>query len=584
MNPYKNAKEELKNGILTAAGKMKAEIVFKNGKVVDVLSHRIIEGDIAVSRGLIAGIGKYEGESEIDLRGRYVLPGLIDAHVHIESSHVTPERYAEAVVPHGTTTVIADPHEIANVLGSEGINYMIDSSKNIPLKVFFMIPSCVPATSFEHAGAVLAAEDISALMGKERVLGLGELMDYPSVVSAADPVLDKIMTASSSGKLIDGHAPMLLGNDLSAYAAAGVRTDHECSTVDEMLDRLSRGMHVLLREGSAAQNLKTLLKGITPENSRRCAFCTDDRQPNDLLELGHMDNHLRIAVEHGIDPITAVQMATINAAECYKLDRTGAVAPGYRADFAVVDNLQDFTVLETYVGGEKAAENGIALFGGEKNSTIEGIGTINVKDFSPDRFNLFLETDTARVISLESMSLFTPLSVRKVVRDANGFFMVNPEADIVKLAVVERHHGTGNIAVGLVENYGLKGGAIASSYAHDSHNIIVAGDNNDDMYAAVQELIRVNGGITMVSNGKILDTLKLPIAGIMSNLPLVEVRNKLQSMHKTAFDILNINRGIDPFMTLSFLSLPVIPELKLTDMGLFDVKEFRFVDAAVKDS
>lgn len=584
MNPDKPAKEELKTGILTAAGKMKAEIVFKNGKVVDVLSHRIIAGDIAVSRGLIAGVGEYEGESEIDLKGRYVLPGLIDAHVHIESSHVTPERYAEAVVPHGTTTVIADPHEIANVLGSEGINYMIDSSKNIPLKVFFMIPSCVPATSFEHAGAVLEAKDISALMGKERVLGLGELMDYPSVVSAADPVLDKILTALDGGKLIDGHAPMLLGNDLSAYAAAGVRTDHECSTVDEMLDRLSRGMHVLLREGSAAQNLKTLLKGITPENSRRCAFCTDDRQPDDLLELGHIDNHLRIAVESGIDPVTAVQMATINAAECYKLNRTGAVAPGYRADFAVVDNLQDFTVLETYVGGAKAAENGMALFGGEKNDSIEEIGKINVKEFSPDRFNLLLETDTARVISLESMSLFTPLAVRKVVRDAKGFFTANPDTDIIKLAVVERHHGTGNIAVGLVENYGLKGGAIASSYAHDSHNIIVAGDNNDDMYAAVQELIRVNGGITMVSNGKILDTLKLPIAGIMSDRPLKEVRNKIKDMHASAFDVLKINRGIDPFMTLSFLSLPVIPELKLTDVGLFDVKEFRFVDAAVKES
>ncbi len=584
MNQNHTVKEELKTGILTSSGKITAEIVFKNGKIVDVLSHRIIEGDIAVSNGFIAGIGEYKGKSEIDLKGRYIIPGLIDAHVHMESSHVTPERYAEAVVPHGTTTVIADPHEIANVLGSEGIRYMIDSSKNIPLKVYFMIPSCVPATSFEHAGAVLEAEDISALMGDERVLGLGELMDYPSVVSAAESVLDKILTAAARGKLIDGHAPMLFGNDLSAYAAAGVRTDHECSTVDEMLDRLSRGMYVLLREGSAAQNLKTLLKGVTPENSRRCAFCTDDRQPDDLLTLGHIDNHLRIAVKNGIDPVTAVQMATLNAAECYKLDRTGAVAPGFRADFAVVDNLQDFNVLETFVGGEKAAEKGIALFGKEKNGSIKGIGAINVKKFSPDQFNLFLETERARVISLESMSLFTPLAVRTVSRDHNGFFKVNPDSDIVKLAVVERHHGTGNIAVGLVENYGLKGGAIASSYAHDSHNIIVAGDNNEDMYTAVQELIRVNGGITMAAKGKVLDTLKLPIAGIMSDLPLTEVRNKIKDMHAAAFDLLKINRGIDPFMTLSFLSLPVIPELKLTDRGLFNVKEFRFVDAAVREN
>ncbi len=582
MNRNDDIRAALKRRILTAAGQKKADKVFRNARIVDVFSHRIIEGTVAVDNGRFAGIGAYEGKEEFDLNGSYVIPGLIDSHVHIESSHVTPDSYSRAVIPHGTTTVIADPHEIANVLGEEGIRFMIESSGNVPMNIFFMIPSCVPATSFENAGAKLDADAISSLMKHDRVLGLGELMDYPSVINAESEIMDKVLAAVSSEKIIDGHGPLLSGKDNNAYAAAGVRTDHECSSVDEMNDRIENGMYVLMREGSAAQNLRILLKGVTPENSRRCTFCTDDRQPEDLIGLGHIDNHLRIAVENGIDPITAVQMATINAAECYKLDYIGAVAPGYYADFAVVDNLRDFNVLETYFRGEKTSERGEVLF--KIPEPVKGPAgkTVNVKSFLAERFRLKLTGDIARVMRLKSMSLFTEMVQRKVHRDKDGYFEYHPDLDILKLAVVERHHATGNIGLGLVENYRLKGGAIASTIAHDSHNIIVIGDNDDDMYAAVQELIRVDGGITMCSKGRVIDTLRLPIAGLMSPRPLEEIHEKIKSMHKIAFEVFGVNRNLDPFMTLSFLALPVIPELKLTDMGLFDVTEFRFTDVSVK--
>lgn len=576
-----NLKNSLKREILTASGSKKAEQVFRNGKIVDVFAHTIIEGSFAVKEGRIVGIGAYEGEKEIDLDGKYVIPGLIDSHVHIESSHVLPSQYAQAVIPHGTTTVIADPHEIANVLGTGGIKFMLDSSRNIPMNIFFMIPSCVPATTFENTGARLDSDDIDTMMDDERVLGLGELMDYPSVISAESETLNKILTARLRNKLIDGHGPMLVGKNLNAYAAAGVRTDHECSTVDEMNERLKNGMYILMREGSAAQNLKALLKGITPENSRRCTFCTDDRQPEDLLTTGHIDNHLSIAVEYGIDPITAVQMATINAAECYKLDSTGAVAPGYYADFAVVNNLKDFTVTSVYYHGKKIAENGKSLFRPGIPDIRKVEKTVNVKDFSVNDLKLKLKSDIVRVMRLKSMSLLTELVQRKVHRDGKGFFQYHKDLDIIKLAVIERHHSTGNIGLGLVENYKLQGGAIASTIAHDSHNIIVIGDNDEDMYQAVRELIRVNGGITMCSKGRILSTLKLPIAGLMSYSSLEIVHDTIKKMHETAFKILHVNRSLDPFMTLSFLALPVIPELKLTDMGLFDVTKFKFTDISV---
>jgi len=574
-------KDTLKRKIMVASGEKKCEVVFRNAKIVDVLSHDIVQGSIGVDNGRVVGIGLYEGDIEIDVKGRYVMPGLIDSHVHIESSLAPPGEFARAVIPHGTTTVIADPHEIANVKGAEGIRFMTRSAEKLPMNFFFMIPSCVPATSFEHSGAVLDAVAIDALMDDENVLGLGELMDYPSVVAADDTMMDKILTASRRDKLIDGHGPMLEGKSLNAYAAAGVRTDHESSTVDEMRERLRAGMYVLMREGSAAHDLDALLAGVTEGNSRRCMFCTDDRQPEDILKSGHIDNHLRIAVKKGIDPVTAVQMATINAAQCYRLNDIGAITIGYKADFVIVDNLKDFNVREVYHKGNLVAKDGEAVFEytGENISTVSGM--LNVKPFGIEGFKLKLTGDIARVMRLKAHSLLTEKVQRKISRDKGGVFCNNPDLDILKLAVVERHNATGNIGLGLVENFKLQNGAIATTIAHDSHNIIVVGDNDADMYSAVNELIRIGGGITMCSGGEILGTLHLPIAGLMSDKPLPEINETLKEMNKIAYNVLGVNKDLDPFMTLAFLALPVIPELKLTDVGLFDVTEFRFVDISV---
>lgn len=576
-----NDRDILKRKIEVASGKKRCELVFRNAKIVDVFSHEIIEGSIGVDNGRVVGIGPYEGDVEIDVKGQYLMPGLIDSHVHIESSLAPPDSFARAVLPHGTTTVIADPHEIANVKGAEGIKFMTRAAEKVPMNIYFMIPSCVPATSFEHSGAVLDAAAIDLLMDDENVLGLGELMDYPSVISANGDIMDKILTASSRNKLIDGHGPMIEGKALNAYAAAGVRTDHESSTVDEMRERLRAGMYILMREGSAAHDLKALLPGVTEGNSRRCMFCTDDRQPEDILNSGHIDNHLRIAVEMGIDPITAVQMATINAAQCYRLNDVGAVATGYEANFVIVDNLKDFNVKDVYFKGELVARDGNAVFTAEKEDIQTVSGMLNVKPFGIEKFRLKLESDIARVMRLKAHSVLTEKVQRKIFRDKDGNFDQHSELDILKLAVVERHNATGNIGLGLVENFKLQNGAIATTIAHDSHNIIVIGDNDEDMYFCVNELIKIGGGITMFSKGRILGTLSLPIAGLMSDKPLPEINDKLKEMNKTAYYLLKVNSTLDPFMTLSFLALPVIPELKLTDVGLFDVTKFEFTDISV---
>lgn len=575
-------REELKKRIDIAAGRKKAQLVIRNGLVVDIFSHEIIKGSVAVDGGIIIGIGAYEGEKEIDADGAYLIPGLIDSHVHIESSLSTPPQFAAAVMPRGTTTVIADPHEIANVSGIEGIRYMIESSRNLPLDLYFMIPSCVPATDFEHSGAVIGAEEMEKLIGEKEVLGLGEMMDYPSLIAGAEGVLDKLMVAHRAQKAIDGHSPMVEGKGLSAYAVAGVRTDHECSTVDEMRERLSRGMYVMLREGSAAHNLEDLLRGVTPENARRCLFCTDDRQPEDILSKGHIDNHLRIAVRNGIDPITAVQMASLNAAECYHLSGKGAIAPSYDADILFVRDLKDFQVERVFARGVAVASQGEPLFAIPKQIDASKVtGTVNVKPFEVSRFKLKLSSPVAKVMRLSDSSLVTEAVSRKVDLDDDGCFLYNKKLDVVKLAVIERHRASGNIGLALLENYRIRGGAIASTIAHDSHNIIVAGDDDEDMYLAVQELIRVDGGITIVARGKVRGTLPLPIAGLMSDLSASEIDGKLKQMLPIAREDLQVNPGLDPFMTLSFLALPVIPELKLTDMGLFDVTSFTFTDISV---
>ncbi len=580
MNKKKD-KDILKRKIDVASGRKRCDVVFRNAKIVDVLSHEIIFGSVGVDNGRVVGIGLYEGEVEIDVKGKYLLPGLIDSHVHIESSLAPPDAFARAVIPRGTTTVIADPHEIANVKGVEGIEFMLRSAELVPMNIFFMIPSCVPSTSFEHSGAVLDASVIDSLMDNNKVLGLGELMDYPSVITADSSILDKILTASSRGKLIDGHGPMLEGKALNAYAAAGVRTDHESSTVDEMKERLRAGMYVLMREGSAAHDLSALLSGVTEGNSGRCMFCTDDRQPEDILKSGHIDNHLRMAVERGVDPITAVQMATINSAQCFRLYDIGAVAVGYQANFAIVDNLKDFKVSEVYYKGTLVAKDGKVVFPAVKEDISPVSGMLNVKPFDIASLKLKLSSDIARIMSLKAHSLVTEKVQRKIFRDKDNYFEYHSDLDIIKLAVIERHNATGNIGLGLVENFKLKNGAIATTIAHDSHNMIVIGDNDSDMYKCINELIKTGGGITMCSAGKILDTLALPIAGLMSDKPIPEINEKLIKMNKTAYQVLKVNKNLDPFMTLAFLALPVIPEIKLTDMGLFDVTKFEFTDISV---
>ncbi len=560
-----------------ASGRNLADVVLKHARIVDVFSHRIITGDIALCQGYIAGIGSYRGVKERDLQGAYVIPGLIDAHVHIESSLASPQQFSNAVIPHGTVSVIADPHEITNVLGEAGIVYMIQSSAQTPLKIHMMLPSCVPATAYETSGAVLDASDTARLIKQEYLLGLGEMMAYPQVVSGDPEVLDKIHAALAAGKPVDGHSPGLLGKELSAYAAAGIRTDHECSTPEELLQRISRGMYVMLRNGSAAQDLPSLLEGVDEYNARWCLFCTDDRQPEDILRRGHINENLRIAVKHGIDPITAVQMGSINAAQCYGLARQGAIAPGYYADLVVVDDLESFHVRDVYMNGELMASGGRMVEDIPSGDITGTDQSMHAKPLSASQLDVIIPSRRARVIKLQPRSLVTKLVEREVKTDNRGVFLFDPESPLRKLVVVERHHCTGRASCALVEGFGVTGGAIALSIAHDSHNIIAAGDNDEDIQLAVNQVIEDRGGIAIASKGRISGTLPLPIAGLMSDLHIEEIRSRLASLEEIAWMVLRVSEDIDPFMTLSFLALPVIPEVKLTDKGLFDVNHFSYI-------
>lgn len=570
-------KQVLKRRLDVASGRIEADLVIKNCKVVNVFSGNIVEKNIAICDGIIAGVGEYSGKKEIDAHGRYVLPGLIESHMHIESTFVTPEEVGRLLVPHGTTTIIADPHEIVNVAGRQGLKYMLDAADNTPLDIKYVLPSCVPATPFEHSGAVLNAEDMKELIKDERILGLGEFMNFTGVISAEDSVLDKLLVSINEGKIIDGHCPGITGNELNAYTVAGVTTDHECTTVEEMYDRINNGMYVQLRQGSACHELAKLLKGVTMINSRRCVLCSDDRQPKTIFEEGHLDGHLRICVNEGIDAITAIQMATINAAECYGLSDRGAIAPGRRADLIFVNNLESFDVQTVLINGEIIVEEGKYLQEVKRNDISPVMGSVRVKDFSVEKLKLHLKTSKVNVIDLLPESIVTKKGIAEVDINNEGDFVYNPDRDICKMAVIERHNGTGSMSVGLIRGYGIKAGAIAVTVTHDSHNIIVAGTNNEDMFLAVSELIRQQGGAIIVCCGKILETLPLPVAGIMSDQSGEWVDERLVKIHSIARRELSINEGIDPLMTLCFMALPVIPEVKLTDMGLFDVTKFEFI-------
>lgn len=579
-------KKTLKRIIDVAAGREKADLAIINANVVDVFNHAIIKNAaVLVANGVIAGVrteGELCADQIIDAKGEYVMPGFINGHVHIESSHLCPEMFASAVVPHGTTTVIADPHEICNVCGIEGLDYFYKATENIPLSVFFMVPSCVPATPFEHAGAVLGAKEIEKCINLDRVLGLGELMNYVGTSLGDDEILDKIMVANKAGKPIDGHSPNIHGETLDAYVAAGPFTDHECATPEELRERTSRGMYVLLRQGSACHDTERLAKGVDDYNARLCMFCTDDRQPNSIYKEGDINNNIRLGVKGGINEITAIQIATINAATAHHLTDRGAIAPGKRADIVIAPSLEYPLPSKVIINGKLVAENGKYLEEVKPYIPKSVSGKVNIGDFSKDKLKLKINGNRARVIEVIPGSVVTKNTIESVCTDNDGYFMYSPDKDIAKIAVIERHNGLGNIGVGLIGGYGIKKGAIALSIAHDSHNFITVGVSDDEMYLAVKELERIGGGIAVVQNGKVIASLKHEIAGLLSaELNVKQMMEELDKIHKLAIDKLGVSKDVDPLMTLCFMALPVIPELKITDMGLFDVSAFSFTSVDV---
>lgn len=554
--------------IAVAAGREKADLVLKNAKYLNVFSNEFLCGDIAVANGLIAGVGKYDGKTEIDVSGKLVLPGFIDAHIHLESSMVTPAEFAKAVVAHGTTTVITDPHEITNVMGIDGVEYMIQASQNLPIDVHFMMPSCVPATEIDESGAELDCKDIDLYLDNKKVLGLAEMMNYVGVINGDKNVLSKIVTSQAHHKKIDGHAPELSGNDLNAYIAAGVYSDHECSTFENALEKLRKGQFIMIREGTAAHNLKALMPLLTQQYYSRCMFATDDKHPSDLLYGGHIDYIVKQALKNGADPIVALKTATHHAARYFLLNNKGAIASGYLADIVVVDNLEDFNVETVFKCGKLVFDGEVKDFSAptvDEKLAEKCFDTFHLDSVTPSSFKV---DGKLGLIGLVGGELLT--------HNLGTADKIDVENDILKIACIERHKGTNHIGVGYVKGYSLKSGAVATSVAHDSHNIITVGCNDDDIAVAVNAIKDSKGGIAVVENGKIKALLELPIAGLMSDEPLTTVNEKLENAKSSAYE-LGADKSIDPFMTLSFLSLPVIPSLRITTKGVFDAENWKML-------
>ena len=567
-----------KHLIRVAQGLEPADLVLKNAEVFHVYTGEFILCDIAIADGYIAGTGSYFGIEEIDMQGRYITPGFIDAHVHIESSMLTPYQFAKAALPCGVTTIVTDPHEIANVCGAKGIQYMLDATEQLPLNVYFMLPSCVPATDFEDSGAVLLAEDLEPFMEHPRVLGLAEVMNAPGVLQQDENVMAKLEMAGKGR--IDGHAPGLTSSQLMGYAAAGITTDHECITKEQALDRLRAGIKVMLREGSAAKNMRGLLPTVNPDTAPYFMFCADDKIPAELLDSGYINYMVKTAIEEGVSVANALQIATINAARHYGIKDAGAILPGRRADLLVFDNLDEWKPRQVYKDGRLAVDNGRLLQEGRNCDSSSLEHTVNLATVTVESFRLPLKTEMANVIGLVPYQIVTnkaALSVKRV----DGCAVSDVENDILKLAVLERHHATGNIGLGLVKGFGLKRGALASTVGHDSHNLIVIGTNDEDMLAAVQELQRIGGGICIAEDGQIRGALPLPVGGLMTNEPALMVAKQQAEMIALAREM-GVPEFYSPFLTLAFLSLPVIPSLKLTDRGLVDVDSFKFIPLEVK--
>ena len=571
-------KQKLIKLIDVAAGRKKADLVLKNAKIVDVFQAKILTGDIAISDGYIAGIGgNYQGVEERNYTGKYVAPGFIEAHIHIESSYVSPEEFSRVFIPRGTTTILADPHEIVNVAGLKGLDYMVNAAKNAKMDIHYMMPPCVPATNFETSGADLYADDMEDALKTGEVDGLAELMNFPGVINADDKMIDEILMAKKYGARIDGHAPQVVGKDLNAYIAAGPANDHECSTLEEAEERLARGMYLLLREGSVTQDLRKLLPTVNTANSRRCLLSGDDVQAKTAINKGHLDNSIRICIDEGLNPITAIQMATLNPAEYCGLNDRGAIAPGRRADMVVFESLEDFAVEETYILGEKLSQGNKYL--GEVNYyPIDSVeSSMHVKDFTREKLQLHLNSDKVRAIGVVPGEVLTTEEHVTVKRDGDGNFVYNDQEDVTKIVVVERHHNTGNVNVNLLSGYGIKAGAIAISIGHDSHNIIATGTNDDDIFMAVNELIKQEGGAVVVKDEKVISRMELKIAGLMCNLPAKKMIAQQDALDEAVHEELGVPDNVNPVMTLSFMPLAVIPKLKITDKGLVDVEKNAFV-------
>lgn len=559
--------ETLKKKLIdVAAGRDKAELVFKNVKYLNVFTNRFVTADVAITSGYVAGIGDYNGENEIDCTGKYLVPGFIDSHIHLESSIVSPKTFSRVVSAHGTTAVVTDPHEITNVLGTDGIEYMLKATKNLPIDVFFVIPSCVPASPFDENGAVINHLDTEKYMDNPRVLGLAEMMNFPGAVGGDGEIIKMILSAENSGKVTDGHAPGLGGKSLNAYAAAGVMSDHECTTAEEALEKLSLGQYIMIRQGTAGRNLEALVSLLNGDTYTRCLFATDDKHPGELSENGHIDYIIKKAISSGVKPEIAYKVASFNAAQYFNLPQRGAIAPGYIADMVLLDDIQNVAISAVYKNG-KMPELTV-----KENSDVDS--ALNAR--ARRTMNTAKITEKSIGITKSSEKVIGLINGQIVTTDEGEAESIDIQNDILKVCVIERHKNTGHIGRCYIKGYGLKSGAVATSIAHDSHNIIAVGTNDSDIVTAVNTIIDMGGGMVVVNNGSVVESLPLEIAGLMTDADIDYVNGKIDSLKQAAYS-LGVNKNIDPFMTLSFVSLPVIPHIKLTTLGVVDVDKFELL-------
>ncbi len=559
--------ETLKKKLIdVAAGRDKAELVFKNVKYLNVFTNRFVTADVAITSGYVAGIGDYNGENEIDCTGRYLVPGFIDSHIHLESSIVSPKTFSRVVSAHGTTAVVTDPHEITNVLGADGIEYMLKATENLPIDVFFVIPSCVPASLFDENGAVINHLDTEKYMDNPRVLGLAEMMNFPGTVGGDGEIIKMILSAENIGKVTDGHAPGLSGKSLNAYAAAGVMSDHECTTAEEALEKLSLGQYIMIRQGTAGRNLEALVPLLNGDAYTRCLFATDDKHPGELSENGHIDYIIKKAISSGVKPEIAYKVASFNAAQYFNLPQRGAIAPGYIADMVLLDDIQNVEISAVYKNG-KMPELTV-----KENSDVDS--ALNAR--ARRTMNTAKITEKSIGITKSSEKVIGLINGQIVTTDEGEAESIDIQNDILKVCVVERHKNTGHIGRCYIKGYGLKSGAVATSIAHDSHNIIAVGTNDSDIVTAVNTIIDMGGGMVVVNNGSVVESLPLEIAGLMTDADIDYVNGKIDSLKQAAYS-LGVNKNIDPFMTLSFVSLPVIPHIKLTTLGVVDVDKFELL-------